>query len=95
MGTVAESGTYRICTYNTADIDTKGYLYSDSEFSSQIKYNDDGGNDIVAAGHIGYRYDFYFEVELEAGVTYYLKVTYNVYARNQGTPLTCNVTKAA
>ena len=92
--TAEESGTYRFYTNNNGSVDTKGYLYSNPEFSSQIKYNDDGGNDKVNAGYTGYRYDFYFEYELVAGTTYYVKVTYSIYTSNTATSMYLAIEKA-
>ena len=92
--TATEDGTYRFYSNNNGSIDTKGYLYSDPEFKTQIANNDDGGNAKVNEGIIGYRYDFYFEKDLVAGETYYLKVTYTVYAANVGVNLFVNIEKA-
>ena len=78
--TAAETGTYRFYSYNNGEIDTKGYLYSDESFSTQLKYVDDGKQAMVDAGYTGYKFDFYFEYDLEAGVTYYVKVPYSVYS---------------
>lgn len=75
--TVAEAGTYRIYSYNDGNLDPAGTLYSDVTCSTQLKYNHDGGTDKANAGIIGYKYDFYFECALEAGVEYYLKIVYN------------------
>ena len=90
--TVAESGTYRIFTNNNGSLDTRGYLYDNVACSTQLKYNDDAGSSNT---YVGYRYDFYFECQLEAGVEYYLKVTYNVYASNTATSLTLNIQNTA
>ena len=77
--TPTESGKYRFYTKNAAsgNIDTKGWLYDDTAFSSQLKTDDDSGKNHLNDGLCGYRYDFYFEYELVAGVEYYVKVTYN------------------
>ena len=93
--TVSETGTYRIYSNNNGSIDTRGYVYDDIACSTHIKYNDDGGSAQVTAGYCGYRYDFYLETELTAGTTYYLKVTYTVYAANVGKTLFVNMEKAA
>jgi hypothetical protein len=90
--TVAESGTYRIFTNNNGSLDTRGYLYDNVACSTQLKYNDDAGSSNT---YVGYRYDFYFEWQLEAGVEYYLKITYNVYASNTATSLTLNIQNTA
>ena len=75
--TVEVSGTYRIYSHNTGTIDTRGYLYDYENCSYEITYNDDGSQSKVDEGFTGYKWDFYFEYQLEAGVTYYLRVTYN------------------
>lgn len=75
--TAPEAGTYRFYTNNNGSIDTKGYLYSDAAFANQLLYNDDGGQTKVDQGITGYKWDFYFEYTLEAGVEYYIKVTYS------------------
>ena len=80
--TATESGTYRFYSYNNGTIDTKGYVFSDPDYLTRIGYNDDGGNAKVTEGYIGYRYDFFLELDLVAGTTYYVKVTYTVYASN-------------
>ena len=80
--TATESGTYRFYSYNNGTIDTKGYVFSDPDYLTRIGYNDDGGNAKVTEGYIGYRYDFFLELDLVAGTTYYVKVTYSVYASN-------------
>ena len=90
--TVTESGTYRIYTNNNGTLDTRGYLYDNVACSSYLKYNDDGGSSNT---YIGYRYDFYFEYNLEAGVEYYIKVTYSVYSSNTATSLTLNIENTA
>ena len=90
--TVAESGTYRIFTNNNGSLDTRGYLYDNVACSTQLKYNDDAGSSNT---YVGYRNDFYFEWQLEAGVEYYLKITYNVYASNTATSLTLNIQNTA
>ena len=90
--TVSESGTYRIYTNNNGSIDTRGYLYDNVECKTQLKYNDDAGSSNT---FVGYKYDFYFEYALEAGVEYYLKVTYNVYSSNTATSLTLNIQNVA
>ena len=85
--TPTEAGTYRFYSNNAGSIDTRGYLYDSVECKSQIGYNDDGGSTQVNAGFTGYKYDFYLEKALEAGVTYYLKVTYSVNSSNVGVNL--------
>ena len=90
--TVAESGTYRIYTNNNGSIDTRGYLYDNVECKTQLKYNDDAGSSNT---FVGYKYDFYFEYALEAGVEYYIKLTYNVYSSNTATSLTLNIQNVA
>ena len=90
--TVSETGTYRFYTNNNGSLDTKGYLYDDVACSSYIKYNDDAGSSNT---YVGYRYDFYFEYELVAGVEYYVKVTYTVYSSNTATSLTFNFENTA
>ena len=44
--------------------------------TKQLKYVDDGYQQKVDEGFTGYKWDFYFEYTLEAGVEYYIKVTY-------------------
>lgn len=90
--TVAETGTYRLYTNNNGSIDTKGWIYDDVACSNQLNYNDDGGSSNT---YVGYRYDFYMECELTAGVEYYVKITYSVYASNTATSLVFNVENIA
>ena len=71
--TVEESGTYRFYT-QASSLDSKGYLY-ETAGGSQIKYIDDDSSKATLTGH---RYNFYFEYSLEAGKTYYLRVTYSI-----------------
>lgn len=84
--TATTTGTYRFYTNNTGTIDTKGYVYDNAEYAGtstsngRLGYNDDGGNSMV--GVIGYRYDFYLELDVVEGTTYYVKVTYTIYAAN-------------
>ena len=85
--TATESGTYRFYSYNNGTIDTKGYVFTDPEYTTRIGYNDDGGNAKVTEGYTGYRYDFFLELDLEAGTTYYIKVTYTVYSSNTANQL--------
>ena len=93
--TVAESGNYRIYTYNNGAIDTKAWIYSDETCSTQLGYNDDGGQSKVDAGITGYKWDCCFETTLEAGVTYYIKVTYTVgSSTNIGDGLTLHIVNA-
>ena len=93
--TVAESGTYRIYSYNNGAIDTKGWVYSDESCSTHLAYNDDGSQAKVDAGITGYKWDFFIETTLEAGVTYYVKITYSVgSSTNVGNGLTLHVVNA-
>ena len=87
---VEEAGSYSFCTNNNGSVDTKGWLYSASDTSSYLAYNDDYGvgKDLPT----GYKYDFGFIVDLEAG-TYVLKVTYSIYSSNTATELNLNVIK--
>ena len=93
--TVSETGKYRLYTNNNGTIDTKGWLYDDAACSNQLKNNDDGGSTQVDAGFTGYRYDFYIECELTAGVEYYVKITYSIYSSNTATSLVFRVGKVA
>ena len=93
--TVAETGTYRLYTNNNGSIDTKGWIYDDVACSTHLNYNDDGYQAKVNAGFTGYRYDFYMECELNAGVEYYVKITYTVPASNTATSLVFNVVNIA
>ena len=68
------------------------HLTQEVTYSTQLKYNDDAGSSNT---YVGYRNDFYFEWQLEAGVEYYLKITYNVYASNTATSLTLNIQNTA
>ena len=92
--TVAEAGTYRIYSYNDGNLDPAGTLYGDVTCSTQLKYNHDGGSDKVNAGIIGYKYDFYLEYALEAGVEYYLKVYYNTNS-NSANSMTLHIENMA
>lgn len=71
--TATKSGTYRI--YSNSDpsnyVDNKGYLFDDQD--AQLAYADDKGEAITAEVG-GHKYDFGFDVELEAGKTYYIRV---------------------
>lgn len=77
--TVEETGTYTIYTLNNGTIDTKAWVYDAS--GKQIAYNDDGGSALMTPLG-GYRYDTYQAVELEAGQTVYVKVTYSISNSN-------------
>ncbi len=76
--TAPTTGSYRVYTYNNGAIDTKGYIFSDDSFSTKLQYVDDGYQEKVDAGFTGYKYDTYMDQAMEAGVTYYIKVTYTV-----------------
>ena len=78
--TATESGTFKFYSLNnpaSAEIDTKGYLFVESDLVNRVAYNDDGGSALMSSLG-GYKFDFYFEFDVEAGQTYYIKVTYNV-----------------
>lgn len=93
--TVSENGKYRLYTNNNGSIDTKGWIYNDVACSNQLNHNDDGYDAKVNAGFTGYKYDFYMECELTAGVEYYVKISYSIYASNTATSLVFNVVKIA
>lgn len=69
-----EAGTYRFYTSNEYSIDTRVYVYATADFLNYIAYNDDDYNNHTQTT---WKYDGYTEVALEAGKTYYLKVTYS------------------
>ncbi len=75
--TATTSGTYKIYsisdpTSSSTYVDNKGYLFA-ADGTTQLAYNDDKGDGFTAAVG-GHKYDFGFEVELEAGQTYYVRV---------------------
>lgn len=92
--TATETGTYAFYTLNNGSIDPKIYVYA-ADGTTQVGYNDDdkSGN-VTALG--GYKYDSYATVDVTAGETYYLKVTYSVNSANVSSndiALTVNVSK--
>ncbi|MDE6013404.1 MAG: hypothetical protein K2G50_00510, partial [Anaeroplasmataceae bacterium] len=72
--TATTSGTYKIYSISNPSqyVDNKGYLFA-ADGTTQLAYNDDkqAAFTAVVGGH---NYDFGFEVELEAGKTYYIRV---------------------
>ena len=97
--TADEAGTYVFYTLNNGTIDTKGWVYDES--NTQIGYNDDGGNSLMT-GLGGYKYDFYVDssaskqITLEAGEKVYIKITYTAYTSNtaqKGISLNFYITK--
>lgn len=70
--TVSESGTYRFYSTNEISGDTQGSLYQ-IDTTTRIGHNDDRSTSTYPDSETlcGYRYDFYFEVDLVAGETYY------------------------
>ncbi len=71
--TVSTTGTYRFYS-NSESLDSKVNGVYEGEIASKLSnsYNDDDQN--KHAGFTNYRYDFYVEVQLEAGKTYYADV---------------------
>ncbi len=90
--TAEEAGTYAFYTLNQGTIDSRIYVYNESDTKTYLVYNDDGKDIVIALG--GYIYDSYASTELEAGVTYFVKITYNINAINNiDIPLTINIVK--
>lgn len=71
--TATKTGTYRIYSISnpSQNVDNKGYLFNEAD--EQLATADDKG-DAFTAEVGGHKYDFGFDVELEAGKKYYIRV---------------------
>ena len=80
--TVTDSGTYRFYS-NSNSLDTKvNAIYEEGSTSSLTLTGNKDDDNNAHSGYTHYRYDFYVEVELEAGKTYYADVKLAKNANN-------------
>ncbi len=71
--TVSTTGTYRFYS-NSESLDSKVNAIYEGEIVSKIDNSSNDDDQNKHAGFTNYRYDFYVEVQLEAGKTYYADI---------------------